>query len=109
MKKRKRKWKPSSIILPLLLISLLWYLGSSTIEMSKVRRDKIITIRRNNEKIAQMEKDIQELEQEIEKSDTMDYVEKVARDEWGMIKPREIIFVDKNKKSEKPYDKKVFE
>lgn len=103
MRKRKGAWRPSSIILPLLLIVLVWYLGSSAIEMAQVRRDKAITIRRNREEIARMERDIQELEQEIKKSDTMDYVEKVAREELGMVKPREIIFVDKNKDSDRPY------
>ena len=109
MKNRKRKWKPSSFIFPLLLIVFLWYLGSFTVEMIKVRQEKRQAIYKNHETIARMEKDIQELEQEIKKSDTMDYVEKVAREELGMVKPREIIFVDKIKDSQKPYKTKTQE
>ncbi|MBU5313304.1 septum formation initiator family protein [Tissierella carlieri] len=45
-----------------------------------------------------LEKDIENLNKEIENSDSLQFVEKVARDDLGMVKPREIIYIDKNKK-----------
>lgn len=48
--------------------------------------------------IDELEKDIDELNEEIQSSDTLQFVEKVARDDLGMVKPREIIYIDKNKK-----------
>ena len=51
----------------------------------------------NETQIDQLEKDIEALNKEIENSGTLEFVEKVARDELGMVKPREIIYIDKNK------------
>ncbi len=48
--------------------------------------------------IDELENDIDELNEEIQSSDTLQFVEKVARDDLGMVKPREIIYIDKNKK-----------
>lgn len=48
--------------------------------------------------IDELENDIDELNEEIQSSDTLQFVEKVARDNLGMVKPREIIYIDKNKK-----------
>lgn len=45
-----------------------------------------------------LENQIEGLNKEIENSDSLQFVEKVARDDLGMVKPREIIYIDKNKK-----------
>lgn len=45
-----------------------------------------------------LEKEIDELNKEIDNSGTLQFVEKVARDDLGMVKPREIIYIDKGKK-----------
>lgn len=47
--------------------------------------------------IKTLNEDINELNEEIEESDSLEFVEKVAREELGMVKPREIIYVDKKK------------
>lgn len=47
--------------------------------------------------IKALEKEIDELNKEIENSDSLEFIEKVAREEMGMVKPREIIYIDKNK------------
>lgn len=44
--------------------------------------------------------DIKELEEEMKDSESLEFVEKVAREELGMVKPREIIYIDKNKKKD---------
>ena len=44
-----------------------------------------------------LEKEIESLNKEIESSDTLQFIEKVARDDLGMVKPREIIYIDTNK------------
>ncbi|HZK33410.1 MAG TPA: septum formation initiator family protein [Tissierellaceae bacterium] len=49
--------------------------------------------------VESLEKDIKVLEKEIEESDTLKFVEKVAREELGFVKPRELIYIDKNKKN----------
>lgn len=40
---------------------------------------------------------ISDLEEEIASSDSLSFVEKIARDEYKMVKPKEIIFIDKDK------------
>lgn len=49
------------------------------------------------EEILHLEDEIETLKYEIENSESLEFVEKVARDELGMVKPREIIFIDENK------------
>lgn len=44
--------------------------------------------------------EIKELEEEIKDSESLQFVEKVAREDLGMVKPREIIYIDKNKKKD---------
>ncbi len=48
--------------------------------------------------VQSLEKEIKNLNKEIENSDSLQFVEKVAREDLGMVKPREIIYIDKNKK-----------
>ncbi len=60
--------------------------------------------RMNQEQIDELEKEINTLNKEIEASGTLEFVEKVARDELGMVKPREIIYVDRNKNNEEIFD-----
>ncbi len=58
----------------------------------------------NQVEIDKLKKDIEELNKEIENSDSLEFVEKVARDELGMVKPREIIYIDKNKPKSSFFD-----
>jgi len=58
----------------------------------------------NLAEINTLEADIKELNKEIETSGTLDFVEKVARDELGMVKPREIVYIDKNKPKDSFFD-----
>lgn len=47
--------------------------------------------------ISILEDEIEALNDEIENSDSLTFIEKVARDELGLVKPREIIVIDKSK------------
>ena len=55
--------------------------------------------------ITDLSKDIDILSKEIEKSGTLEFVEKVAREDLGMVKPREIIYIDISKKNYNLFDK----
>lgn len=44
-----------------------------------------------------LEDEIEEINGELENSDSLEFVEKVAREELGMVKPREIIVIDEEK------------
>lgn len=47
--------------------------------------------------IVDLKDDIKSLEEEIDNSDSLQFIEKIAREELGMVKPREIIVIDENK------------
>ena len=44
-----------------------------------------------------LKSDIKDLETKIDKSDTIEYIEKISREELDMLKPHELIYKDKNK------------
>lgn len=44
-----------------------------------------------------IEKENETLEKEIKDSDSLQFVEKVAREEYGLVKPGEIIYIDINR------------
>lgn len=47
-----------------------------------------------------LERDVSQLKNKIDKSDTVEYIEKIAREELDMIKPHEIIYKDKEKQNQ---------
>lgn len=59
---------------------------------------------KNQAEIQKLESDIDELNEEIKTSGSLEFVEKIARDELGMVKPREIIYIDKNKSQNTLFD-----
>lgn len=58
----------------------------------------------NEATIEELEEDIDALNDEIEMSGTLEFIEKIAREELGMVKPREIIYIDVNKEKEPLFD-----
>ena len=54
--------------------------------------------------IAEIQKDVDYLKLEIENSDSLEFVERVAREELGMVKPREIVVIDKSRAEEETYN-----
>ena len=47
--------------------------------------------------IKSLEFEIEDLNLQIENGASLEFVERIARDDLGMVKPREIIYIDKNK------------
>lgn len=95
MGKKKRRFKLIHVITCAIIIYTIitvWNQRSLMIDLqSKKKEEKLVN--------SQLEKEIKDLEKEIQNSQTLEFVEKVARDELGMVKPREIIVIDKNKTS----------
>jgi cell division protein FtsB len=69
---------------------------------------KELTLQKNKleEEIAELDNEITNLDAQIKESGTLSFVEKVAREEYGLVKPREIIYIDKNKVDENKIIKK---
>lgn len=67
---------------------------SSSISQRAVKQREIAN---NNQEIIKLQNQIQTLEKEIENSTSSEFVEKVARENFGMVKPKEIVYIDKDK------------
>lgn len=100
MVKRKRKNKGIRLI-HLVLIFLLVYVAVVFTHQNKLNKDLNAKKSKNLAEIEALENEIADLNEEINLSGTLQFVEKVAREELGMVKPREIVYIDKNK-PEKP-------
>lgn len=92
-KKKKRRLKLGR----LLLIGLVIYLSAIFIHQNTLMNDLEKKKYKTEMEIKELERDIRDLTIEIENSDSLEFVEKVARNDLGMVKPREIIYIDKNK------------
>ena len=92
-KKKKRRLKLGR----LLLIGLVIYLSAIFIHQNTLMNGLEDKKHNTEIEIKELERDIRDLTIEIENSDSLEFVEKVARDDLGMVKPREIIYIDKNK------------
>lgn len=51
-----------------------------------------------DQELKTLNEDIKDLETKIKKSDTIEYIEKISREELDMLKPHELIYKDKAKK-----------
>ena len=103
MAKKKKKAKGLRLI-HLVIILLIVYATIVFNHQRKLMKDLNTKKAENLAKKQELEKEIDELNEEIDKSDTLEFVEKVARDELGMVKPREIIYIDKNKTKNTLFD-----
>lgn len=91
------KKKSYPIIFAILILLSITY-GARVISNSIYEGNrKLMEISSNASEIKSLKKDISDLKEEIEDSNNMEFVEKVAREDLGMVKPREIIYIDKNK------------
>lgn len=99
--KRKKKNKPIGIrILQGAFCVLLIYGLFISTHLYFQKQEKMAQMKANEEKIREQTEDIKALKRELSKSDSLEYVEEVAREDLGMVKPREIIFIDKNNSKE---------
>ena len=96
-KGKKKGLRLVHVIIGFLII----YLGFTFWNQNKMMTNLQIKKEQLAKEVEILNKDIENLTEEIETSDSLQFVEKVARDELRMVKPREIMVIDtnKNKKS----------
>lgn len=93
-KKKKGKFRIRHLLLLLFVIYICSTLYNQRNMMKKLEREKST----KEEEIEILKSEIDGINNEIKNKDSLEFIEKVAREEFGMVKPREIIYVDKNKK-----------
>ena len=94
---KKKKTKAKFRLIHFIILFLIVYVAIVFNHQRKLLNNLDSKKEINEAKIEELEKDIEDLNEEIENSETLEFVEKVARDELGMVKPREIIYIDVNK------------
>ncbi|NLW23433.1 MAG: septum formation initiator family protein [Tissierellia bacterium] len=96
MGKRKKRKRGIRLIHIILLLIIFW-VGKTLISQQKMIEELTHRKMKEAEEITQLEKEIEELNKEIENKDSLSFIEKVAREDLRMVRPREIIYIDKNK------------
>lgn len=71
----------------------------------KLARDLRIKKENLENEISKLEEDIDIINEELEISNSLEFIEKIAREELGMVKPREIIYIDKEKVKNSFFDR----
>lgn len=95
--KGKRK-NPTIFFALIILVSVIY--GSIELTNSKsIKAKKINEYNENETKIESLENDIKNLKETINESGSEEFIEKVARQEYKMVKPREVIYIDKEQKN----------
>lgn len=94
--KKKRKKKKFGIVRIIIFAMMLYFL------VIMINQNKLMKELEGKKMVLQneihiLEEEIDDLNTELENSDSLEFIEKVARDELGMVKPREIIVIDKGK------------
>lgn len=95
MTKRRRKKKLR--VGRTLIILLILYVGFILLNQRKLMNELNSKKEKIQLEIETLKAEIDALNEEIENSHSLQFVEKVAREELGMVKPREIIYIDKNR------------
>lgn len=91
--------KSFPLIYAIIILITLIYFAFSMSKSIGLRNQKLEILSENRREISSLNNDIKNLKREINNADTIEFVEKVARDDLGMVKPREIVYIDKSKGS----------
>lgn len=98
--KRKKKNKFSTII----VLAVLFISVTFTIKLVEQKKslNQLKAEKANYEsQMTSLNNEIEELKEDYEKKDSMEFVEKIAREKLGMVKSQEIVVIEDEEKEEK--------
>lgn len=97
--KRKNRFKRSTFSINLLLLVLFAVMIFLIFLNQGIKKNELIKYKKNIEKdILILEGETKALKEELAQSDSLEFIEKVAREDYGMVKPGEIVYIDLNDK-----------
>lgn len=102
MGKRKGRKKKNLRLIHILLILVIFWVGRSIINQQITIRQMEKTIMEEEKEIEKLEREIEALSKEIKEKDSLEFIEKTAREDLKMVKPREIMYIDL-KKEKNPF------
>lgn len=95
----KGKKKNSALIFALVILFSVIYGSIELTNAKSLKAKKISEYNENKMKIESLKGDISNLKETINESGSEEFIEKVARQEYKMVKPREVIYIDKEQKN----------
>ena len=93
-KKRLKKVSGKTLAKALVLLALCVYVGFTLIKQQITLSNCSYMADEYKAKIAEAESENQRLETELERAGTDEYLERVAREELGLVKANERVFID---------------
>lgn len=97
----KRKTRKRIKIIHLLILALAIYLGMTFLNQQKLIKALESEKLKKQQEIEKLNSEIADIEEKLEYTDSLEYIEKMAREELKMVKPDEIIIIDTNKSKDK--------
>lgn len=91
--KKKKRLKLRHIVI--LFFSI--YIFFIIMNQNKLKKELKVKEYKVKEEISILQTDIEDLNKQIEKRGSIEFLENVAREELGMVKPNEIIYIDRGK------------
>lgn len=86
----------------LLVLLLIFFIGKTAISQRSIMKSLHEKKFAEEQRMEELELSIEEINSEIANKDSLEFLEKVAREDFKMVRPKEIIYVDKNK-DENPF------
>lgn len=95
MAKRKQKSgvKFIFLLMALVLVYFAYTISGQLVQINNLENQ----LSEQNENLQNIETENDNLKAEIENSDSLSFIERIARDEYGLVKPKEVIFIDRDK------------
>ncbi|MTI68051.1 MAG: septum formation initiator family protein [Firmicutes bacterium] len=90
---KKKKFKLRYV----LFLALIIYLGTVFIKQEMTINSLEKKNTKKQQEVKELNKEISDIEKQLEKVNSLEFIEKIARKELKMVKPNEIIYIDKNK------------
>lgn len=95
-KGRKKLIKGNRLFYMIILFGMLyvvWVFGNQQIRLRTLQQQE----KEKQQQVAALKQEILRLEEEIQQSNTPQFVERIAREQLKMVKPNEIIYIDMEK------------
>ncbi len=97
-KRKKRKKKSSRIFIKILVSLLTIFLLAAATAIYFDQEAQLAELQNRNDELSTQASQALEIKNEyenlLEKTDSLEYIERIAREKLGMVKPGEIIFAD---------------
>lgn len=97
MNRKRVVKKPTIRFTHVVLLLVLMFSAGIAFQQFKMRHILLKEKRETVLEVQRLEKEIEDLKEQVSKSSSLEFVERVAREEYGMIRPGEVIYVNVNR------------